>query len=433
MNQNMVKIVIFALTIVVFSTAASASNIESVPQTAPIIFPSKIWFNWGEGSGAITMYNPCTQTSLVTPEFDYKAGRNNPAAYVRGNFITIKVKFELKNLSITDAKVWANGSFGGMLPQTIYFNANESRWFNYTTREPIPDSIRINNVSWTWYYQIGSLPPVEIGKTNHTVYAFNKAPLTSKVYKELAEWTTNWSTGLPDDSKLIADAILNGFNKTGVIKYGSPGWDTAEILCSGDGMCGGMKEVFYDALATQGIHVTRFCYLLNDADPGPQTLWDGIVIQAPGLGRTQPTFSPRTVRWVDYVYPYPLYLGDSSPVDDVAVETKKVYTFYQGDGHCVNLLNYSGKVYLYDLSFGTGPWSGTFTSIPASGYYAGPQLHDFRVNYHDTAVDHMYGTIYYSDGTSKYKIGTKFDTKSSIIPDKIDIQDQIKYYFSVVK
>jgi len=398
-----------------------------------MIIPAQIWFNWGSASKAVTMYESCTQKQLDTPEFDYKKGRNNPAAYVRGSSITVKVKFQNMNLSVTEVKLGAEGSFGGLPMQTVYFNANESRWVDFTTKEPIPDSINITNISWTWYYQIGTSDPVRIGTSNHTIYALNKAPLTTKVYRQLAEWTSTWAAGKPDDAKIIADAILDGFNKTGVIKYGAPGWDTAELLCSGDGMCGGMKEVFYDALATHGIRVVRFCYLLNDADPGAQELWNGIVIQSPGLGREEVTFSPRTVRWVDTVYPLPLYLGDTSPSDDVMVETKKVYTFYQGDGHCVNLLEYNGSVYLYDLSFGTGPWSGTFSSVPVSGYYAGPQLHDFRVNYLNYAVDHMYGKIYYSDGSPVQKIGIRFDVNSSIIPDKIGSQDQMKYYFSVTR
>jgi len=131
------------------------------------------------------------------------------------------------------------------------------------------------------------------------------------------------------------------------------------------------------------------------------------------------------------VYPCPLYLGDASPDDDAEVETKRVYTFYGPDGHCINLLDYSGDIFLYDLSFGTGPWADTFDSIPTSGYYQGAELHDFRANYHDYAVDHMYGKVYYDDSTGCGKLGPKFDVQSLIIPDRIGTQDQIKYYFSV--
>ena len=44
----------------------------------------------------------------------------------------------------------------------------------------------------------------------------NKDPITSPVYEELVAWTTEWCTGLPDDDKQIADAILMGFNSSGV-------------------------------------------------------------------------------------------------------------------------------------------------------------------------------------------------------------------------
>jgi hypothetical protein len=306
-----------------------------------------------------------------------------------------------------------------------------------TTKEPLPDVIDAYNGEWQWYFKplkTGSAI-VSGGTSSHKIYSLNKPPLESKVYKELAEWTSTWCSGfISGDEKEIADAIIKGFAADGVIKYGEAGWDVEEILCTKDGMCGGMKEVFYHACATQGVHVTRFCYLLYDADPGSQTLWSGIVCQAPGIGQTEPTFSPRTVRWVDQVYPCPLYLGASSLSDDVVVETKKVYTFYAGDGHCINALDYHGEIYLYDLSFGTGPWPNCFPSIPKTGYYSGVQLHDFRANYHDYAVDHMYGNIYYNPGTGACSsLGTNFDVMSLIIPDKIGTQDQMKYYFTVTE
>jgi hypothetical protein len=409
----------------------STSAIETSART-PVIIPHEIAFNWGPGSDAITMYDSCTKQPLVTPEFVYPK-RNNPAAYVRGNYITVAVKFRARP-EVSSAGIGAIGSFGGFRPKLVTFKDGESDWIKFTTHEPMPDSIMVHDVAWTWGYKIDAASPwTKIGTSHHTIYAVNKKPITSPVYKELVEWTTEWCTGLPDDEKQIADAIIEGFNSTGVIKYGAAGWDTAEILCTGDGMCGGMKEVFYDACGTQGIHVARFCYLLYDADPGPQELWDGIVCQAPGLGRDEPTFSPRTCRWVDSVYPCPLYLGDPSLDDDVEVETKRVYTFYGPDGHCINLLDYSGEIYLYDLSFGTGPWADTFDSIPTTGYYQGAALRDFRANYHDYAVDHMYGKIYYDDGTGCGKLDTRFDVKSLIIPDSIGTQDQIKYYFSVTR
>ena len=430
-------VLIAAISSVLFAAIAlpaSASEIEIEPsQTSactPVIIPHKIAFNWGPGSDAITMYDSCTKEPLATPEFVYPK-RNNPAAYVRGNDITVAVKFRARP-EVTSAGIGAIGSFGGFRPKLVTFKDGESDWVKFTTREPMPDTVMGHDVAWTWGYKIDAASPwTKIGISRHTIYAVNKEPLTSPVYKELVEWTTEWCTGLPDDDKQIADAIIEGFSSSGVIKYGAAGWDTAEILCSGDGMCGGMKEVFYDACGTQGVHVTRFCYLLYDADPGAQELWDGIVCQAPGLGREEPTYSPRTCRWVDSVYPCPLYLGDASPDDDAEVETKRVYTFYGPDGHCINLLDYSGEIFLYDLSFGTGPWADTFDSIPTSGYYQGAELHDFRANYHDYAVDHMYGKIYYDDSTGCGKLGPKFDVQSLIIPDRIGTQDQIKYYFSV--
>jgi len=407
--------------LLLFHNPVSAFEIEEEAAGAgPQIVPYLINFNWGPGSGAITMYDPCTYSPILTPEFNLSTGLNNPAAYVRGAHLEIKVKWYVRWGTVTEAMVGAKGSLGGLPATLVTFSGSTSDWITMSPPDPLPDEIAVNEVSWTWGYKIGADPVRKIGTSTHAIYGLNAAPITSPVYRPLVEWTTDWCLGLPDDDKAIADAIMAGFAATGVIKYGASGWDTAEILCSRDGMCGGMKEVFYDACGTQGVHVARSCYILKDADSGAEYKWNSMIIFSAGVGRTEPTFSSQKIREVDAVYPCPLYLGDSSSSDDVFVETRRAYEFFAPyDGHCINFLEYGGNLYLYDLSFGTGPWPDTFTALPY-GNKSGTQLYGFRENYMNTALDYMRGQIYYSTGGPCSVLSTKMDIDSHIIPYESD-------------
>lgn len=398
------------------------------------VIPLEIWFNWGSDSGAVGLYEPCTGSPLDTPEYQ-DAGRNNPCAYVRNRELRIRVRFSTDE-AIGQTKIKASGAFGGLPQTTVQFQDGVSSWIEFTAKSPIPDVIGVYAVVWKWSHSVdGGQTWTSMGETTHQLYALNRQPTTPIVYKELAEWTSEWCAGQPDDVKALADAILAGFAESGVLKYGEEGWDTAELLCTGDGMCGGMKEVFYDALRTQGYDITRMCFILKDATPGRPYLWQGMVVKAPGLGQTEPTYPARTCLWVDEQYPKPVYGGAQSLSDDVEAAIQKVYTFYAPlDGHCVNLLDYAGHIFLYDLSFGTGPWADPFPAIPQSGYYRGAELHDFRANYHDQAVDHMYGLIYYeSEKTGRISLNTYFDVSTRIIPDTLQHLPLMRYRLDVVE
>jgi len=428
------RTIIFSLFLIcaflpVVGPARAGAELREGVLAGPQIVPYLIQFNWGYGSGAVTMYDPCTDRRIATPEFNLMSHVNKAAAYVRGSALTIKVKWYVRWGDVSEATVRAAGDLGGLPSATVTFTGRYSGWIPMTAPEPIPDAIRHLNISWQWFYKIGSDSENNSGNTQHTIYVLNKQPLTSPVYEPLADWTAQWCEGLPDDEKILADAILTGFVATKVIKYGGPGWDTAEILCTGDGMCGGMKEVFFDACGTQGVHMARSCYILRDADPSVEEKWDSMLILAPGLGRTEPTFDAQAIREVDEVYPCPLYLGDSSPSDDSNVASRRVYEFFApNDGHCINFLKYGGILYLYDLSFGTGPWPDTFASLP-HGSTSGLELYDFRVSYMNGALDYMRGKVYYSAGTGCTSLETKLDINSGIIPYD---NDEFKYYWYTI-
>jgi hypothetical protein len=426
-NLLIFSIVFFLITMIMPLTATSVIEQAKYSEGKIGINVDKIWFNWGSQSKAITLEDCETNESLVTPEFDTSAERNNPAAYVKGEYVTIKVKFRSQDVSSVLIK--ATGTFEGVTEKQVVFENDMSDWVNFTTINPIPTRIEIHNISWEWsYYNPSTTEWDLINTTSHTIYALNKEPITKKIWKKLAGWTTKWCEGLSDDDKQLADAILNGFVNDEVIQYGGPGWDTSELLRTGDGMCGGMSEVFHDACAAQGVKTIVFGFVLLDTF-GLQRLWNGFVCKDPGLGRTEPGLMSYEMTWrlIDDTYPYPSYFGPGNESDDVNEQYMRAYHFWD---HAVSLLEYENEIYLYDLSFGKGPYIHPFNPIPKPGLYRSEQLHDFRQNFFDQTIDYVHGNIYYLNELGETVMdNTNFSVKPSIIPDKIGRENQMLYLF----
>ncbi len=417
--------------ILLLTSATVIADFDIQGSQPPATFVRQVWFNWGTASNCIPIYDCHTEDQIQTPEYQLSIHLNNPAAYVKGNTITVKVKFHSSNYNSLLIK--ATGTFGGFPQQLVSFTNGESGWITFIAVNPIPSSIGVNSVTWNWYLKTtgGSSGWTFFNTTHHTVYAVNKQPLTDYVWKEIVAWTCDWCQGLPNDDKQIADAILNGYDDDGVIEYGVAGWNTPEILRNGGGMCGGMKEVFYDSCATQGVYAPGFIFILKRVLT-TETLWTGLVCKDPGLGRTYPGIESfeQWWYWVDSVYPCPRFLSDSSPYDDVNTEYGRYYEFFSSnDGHCINLLEYNGDIYLYDLSFGNGPYLNTFESWPARGYYQSSQIEDFRQNYFNLAVDHLDGVIYYFNSNNELALGHSFDVKTSIIPNEVNGVNQLLLRF----
>jgi len=444
----MKKIIIFFTVGIIISITAAPLQGGNITETGilnikedSLIDVYQIWFNWVPDSQAINLTGCDEQeTPLETPEFDRVEGRNNPAVYIKGTRFSVKVNFTSE--FVTTALIKATGSFGGFPETQVDFENGKSEWISFFLNEALPDYIKKHDVQWEWlYYDSDAENWVSIGITSHTIYALNREPLTDKVYENLTRWTTGWCEQLPvedqENDKKIADAIIDGFDSDGVIQYGGPGWDTAEILRTGDGMCGGMSRVFYDACATQGVKVTGLYFRLRDTSfQDPQVLWEGIVCQDPGIGRTEPGWGSEEIvwRWVNDTYPYPKYYGTWDENDDVDSELKRAYIFHKFDGHVVNLLDYNGEILLYDLSFGKGPYLNTFTSIPSQGKHVSSEMRNFRENYHDIAVDHMNGRIYSKNSAGNIVLDqTNLNVKTSIIPDEVDGKNQMLYYFDMIQ
>jgi hypothetical protein len=433
-NKLFSSVSLIAITIllglVVTPLQVHALDTIALDASTPYIRVEKIKFYWGSSSKAVQMIDHVTDKVLPVPEWDYSEGTDEPACYVRGTTIVIQAKFRLLGYynAIGGARIWANGSLGGLGERPVRFTNGWSEYVSFRALESLPDVVSVVNVTWDWWYRDVNgrgTPPVKMpASSRHEIFSVWSAPLDPPIYKSVARWTTQWATGAGDanTTKDIADAIISKEHLSG-LHYGYAAWTVDDILDIGGGMCGGWYKMFHEMCGDQGVFVYDGCYILKrDAAPYPEKKWIGIVIKDGGLNNPEPTWPYRWWYDVDTTYPYP------NASDVHAVYERRYIFFSPYDGHCINFLLYDGEVYLYDASFGTGPWPGTFDHIP-SGDYTGKELHDFRANYHDIAIDHMEGTIYMSDGSTE-----TLDVKSSLIPDLRVPEDpstfEMHYYFT---
>ncbi len=384
----------------------------------------EISFNWGKESSAIGLKARVEgkDIAIFSPEY-VKNTKNEPAAYVRNAAVTVQAKFEARS-PLNEVTVWAEGSLGGLSKRIIDFGGTTSSpTVNFTVLKNLPDKIGVNKIVWKWKYKTSTGAVKDMGETSHTVYTTYDTPLSTPVYKELMAWTSDWATGM-GNKKQITDAVINKLWRSG-LTYGVGAWTTGTRVDKGGGMCGGWSGMFADMTAAHGIEVKRRCFILQGDAAPPEGKWVDIVIKTPGLNLSEPAVDPSDWKDVDNksAYPYPLYLGDSSKKDDITYVTEKRWAFSSPyDGHCIDFLEYDGKVYLYDPSFGTGPFNNTFTSVP-SGSMTGTALSSFRKNYHDKAIDYMNGVILYRECATCTPTGNpnvRLDVKTKNIPDLRD-------------
>ena len=377
---------------------------------------------------SITLYDCETEQPMVD---------NNYAAYVKNSKVEVKAKFSSSIFSGQEVNIKATGSLGGLSIQKVIFNGEESDWITFQTQNNLPNSISVNEVSLEWQYEESSDVYQTITTTSHEIYALNKKPISSKVWFELAKWTTEWCSGESDDKKAIADRILQGFIDKNDFTYGkrSVPQSTPNMINNNGGMCSGMANVFYDACATQGVKTYRFAFLLDKAYTNP---YEAIVFLSPGLGRTwddgQDHYGAKVKNWrfVENAYdPFGNfridYNGEGYKGDSVNDSTREAYFFDQGDGHSVNLIEHEGTIYLYDLSFGTS-YSDVFDKLPSDGLPSLDVLEKFRKQYHDQAVNYMYGEFPYYEFGKEVTPGTNFSIRSGSIP----YSDRLPYLFEAI-
>jgi len=428
---------------------------STVPQITPDPAPFEVYsihFNYDESS-AISLKDPVTDDYIhLQPEW-IKGSRDEPAAYVRSTKPHIKVVFRKIASSVSGTyAIGAIGNLGGIRRKNVSLTFQPSGLSDKVDFEliwPLPGKIGKHIVNFEWYARriAGAHIPIDIGSDSHTICTTWKAMDPSKdttlenwVYKMPILWTSEWAAG-KNNEKEICDAIISRLPDSGM-KYGVKGWDVRDMLngYQGDppgGMCGGWYKMFQHLAHCQGVFVHRRSYSNNPRPVGNNEVkWDAIVIKAGGLNQTAPTPLPKTFEDVNSQYP----IVPTTPITNV---TEKRYVFYgSNDGHCINFLLYQGKLYLYDASFGTGPFElAPFTGADAplppgiDTIIGGTELSSFKAQYMDTAVDYVEGSLRDGSGTlHSFSYITRqggLTVKTSIIPDVTGSFDEITFKWGI--
>jgi hypothetical protein len=159
-------------------------------------------------------------------------------------------------------------------------------------------------------------------------------------------------------------------------------------------MCGIWYHLFQQMAHCQGVFVHRRFFRVHWRRlPSGEDRWCALVIRSGGLNQPEPTHSPRSFRD---------HNGPLADVGAAALTTcvERRYRFWglEGawyDGHCVNFLEYSSRLYLYDACFRTAPIEINGPLPPDDGsVWGGHQLASFKSQYLDRAVDYMLGSLY---------------------------------------
>lgn len=430
---------------------------SSVPSIVPDPAPFEVYsiqFNY-DGSSAISLKNPVSDDYIhLQPEWIKAPPRDEPAAYVRSTKPHIKVIFRKIASSVTGTyAIGAIGNLGGIRRNNnvslTFQSSGMSNVVDFELMWPLPGKIGKHNVHFNWYVRktAGANIPIDIGSDSHTICTTWKTMDPSKdttlndwVYKMPMLWTSEWASG-KNNEKEICDAIINRLPDSGM-KYGVGGWEVRDMLNGYQGgppggMCGGWYKMFQHLAHCQGVFVYRRCYLNNPRSlANNEVKWDAIAIKAGGLNQTEPTWNPRQFKDVNSQYP----IGPTTTISNV---TEKRYVFHGStDGHCINFLKYQGKPYLYDASFGTGPFeialfTGSDAPLPPGNFtvIGGTQLSSFKAKYLDTAVDYMFGSLRDGGGAlHTYDYSTRqggLTVKTSIIPDTTDSFEEITFNWGI--
>lgn len=415
---------------------------DGVPPIAPGPVPftvESIQFNY-DGSKAIPLKDHVTNNYIPTPEWT-KGGDNEPAAYVQGTKAHIKVVFREGPGYIAGATyaVSAIGNLGGVRRKDVtpvFHPNNLTNPIDFELMWPLPHAIGKHTVTMEWYARkIPATIPTHFDSTKHTICTTWKkiTPVQDKdkhledwVYKKPMLWTSEWAAGKTNERD-ICDAIIKNLHKSG-LKYGKRLSKTRpyvrRVLDDEIGMCGEWYYTFQHFVHCQGVFVHRRFYYVDWRDlPNNEVKWCAIVIKSGGLNQPQPTYGASEFHDVE---DYPITMN--TPIKTI---TQKRYRFWgipggKDDGHGINFLKYNNKLYLYDASFGTGPFEialfNTADGLPPKNLsiVGGKELASFKKSYLDKAVDYMLGTLYHGTKLYKteYKVANGITVRTLKIPDE---------------
>lgn len=422
-------------------------SFNGVPTIQPDPAPFEVYsilFNY-DGSNAISLKDHVTDQDIHSSPEWIKASRNEPAAYVRHTLPHIRVVFKKIASSVSGAySVGAIGNLGGIRRKDITPTFNASGYTNPIDFElmwPLPDFIGKHNVTIEWYARKNAGPdiPVRIGSAAHTICttwqimdpARDTVTLNDWVYKSPMLWTSEWAAG-KNNEKAICDAIMQNLHQSNM-KYGVFGvWSVRGMLLSNGGMCGGWYKMFQHLAHCQGVFVhRRFFEVDRRFLPNGEAKWCSIVIRSGGLNQPHPPVPPSSFKDINSNYP----INASTQISNT---NERRYVFSgPGDGHCINFLHYSGKLYLYDACFQAGPFeiapfTGPDAPLPPkiNMILGGNDLASFKSEYLDGGIDYMMGTLYDGGGTL-HSCSNGLTVKTSIIPDVTGTFNEITFEWSI--
>ena len=384
--------------------------------TAPFVVQS-IAFAFPGNLGAIPLRDPATLSFLGDqPEWN-AAGRTVSAAFVRGTRPTVRVVFARRATGQPIPKgVWRVGARGNEGPGIAerelvlaFDQGGQSAAVEFRLDAPLPDVIGTARLEWSWWATDGSAS-YELGLTRHDLLLAWKPAIAPAVwlspkepgngpadqpgaawtYLPIMQWTCEWAEG--EDSEVgICDAILAGLPESG-LQYAIGAWNVYDMLEKHGGYCGGWFRMFQAMAGAHGVTLERrFMAVDWRVESAEQARWCAIVVEAPGLNRTDPAENASTFHDIDE------RLTPNSPVER---HRQRRYRFWGVpgkvfDGHCINFLRSGGHWILYDASFLIRVELAQF-SLPASDPTRSlpvEALGDFKEAYLDIAVNFMLGSL----------------------------------------
>jgi len=363
------------------------------------------------GGQAIRLLEPVNNAIVgAGPEWVSAPPHNELVAYVRASRPHIRVVFRGTPAANGTYSVGTDGNpiqveesrvALAFDPATGLSNSVDLRM-----RNRLPNRIGVYQANLNWYVRSPADSPYCLPSTTsqHRICTTWRAMtlndgegLLGWSYKQLMEWTCLWTAG-KDDEKDICDAIITNLFRSH-LQYGVLAYDVRQMLLLGGGMCGGWYQMFQQMAHCQGVFVHRRRFVVHwRAMPGNEILWCAIVIRSGGLNQRHPMQGPSEFHDNDTTFPI------TAPVT-LQTRVERRYRFWgeaiidppdwYGDGHCINFLEYRGRLYLYDACFRTGPCE-IDSPLPPDDHsiWGGVQLSSFKTQYLNTAVDYMLGSLY---------------------------------------
>ncbi len=363
---------------------------------------------------AIPLRDPATEQAWVAAARPHwlRDRWNEPAAYLRGREqVQLDVVFLLQSAHLAElpVSVHARSPYGDLPRQRVAWQVNDaglSAPVSFRLDAPLPAQIGVHEFVFEWFATFADeRRTICLGQTRHLVCttwrAFTPDPaqeLDDWVYQPLLLWSCQWAAG-QDSARGICDAFMAHLPQCG-FSYGLVGsYTVRSLLLRGSGMCAAWSRFFQQLAHCQGVTLVRRCLtIVTVPQPRQQQWWHALVINSPGLNQHMPQVEAQTYYDVDASFPLP-----TAKPAPVTVVTEPRYVFagttremvgVQSASHCVNFLQEEdGCLYLYDPSFGRGPYALEPLPFAPGDFVSGAALADFKVVYLDQAVDYLLGSV----------------------------------------